>query len=149
MMADNLLDTSNYPTSHSLHSTNLKAKLGCIKDEGGGEIFEEWILLRPKCYSMLAMTQMEHRRAKGVQRSVVSTILRHSDYKKVFVSSEDIYQEVRGFRSTLHTITTTSTRKRALSLWEDKRAWVSPNTSVAYGHFSLSSPPSPKRARVT
>jgi hypothetical protein len=36
MAQDNLLDTSNYATSHSLYSITNKARLGCIKDEMKG-----------------------------------------------------------------------------------------------------------------
>jgi hypothetical protein len=34
-------------------------------------------------------------------------------------------------------ITTTTTNKKALSIFDDKRAWISANESLAYGHYSL------------
>ncbi len=148
MAHDGLLDTSNYPSSHPLYSTTYKARLGCVKDEGAGEIWLEWILLRPKCYSMLTVGAYEHKRAKGVQRSVVAKTIVHEDYAEIFKGSEEAYREVRGFRSHLHTITTISQTKKALCLWEDKRAWVGRNSSVAFGHYSLSTPPAPKRLRT-
>jgi hypothetical protein len=36
MLANGLLDTSNYPPTHSLYSVAQKARLGYIKDEGAG-----------------------------------------------------------------------------------------------------------------
>ncbi len=60
----------------------------------------------------------------------------------------EVHRDVRGFRSNLHAITTIRQEKKALSLWEDKRAWTSINESVAFGHYSLSSPPPSKRARI-
>ena len=149
MAADGLLDTSNFPTSHPLYSTTNKARLGCVKDEAAGEPWKEWVLLRPKCYSMVTVSAHEHKRAKGVQRSVVNKDIAHEDYMAIFEGEEDAYREVRGFRSNLHSITTISQEKKALSLWEDKRAWVSLNSSLAYGHYSLSNtPPALKRARM-
>ena len=50
MIADELLDTSNYPKTHNLYSNKLNARLGCIKDEFKGETCEEVVLLAPKCY---------------------------------------------------------------------------------------------------
>ncbi|MEE4247105.1 MAG: hypothetical protein V2I33_16960 [Kangiellaceae bacterium] len=57
-----LLDTSNYPKEHRLFTSTRKAKLGCIKDESDN----------------VASTALnftgEKRRAKGIQKSVVSNI---------------------------------------------------------------------------
>ena len=36
-----LLDTSNYPRDHPLFSNALKARLGCVNDESGGDAFQE------------------------------------------------------------------------------------------------------------
>lgn len=146
MAADGLLDSSNYPESHPLYSKQFKAHLGCVKDEGAGQVWKEWVLLRPKCYSMLAVSEHELKRAKGVQRSVLVKEMRHQDYVNIYEGSEDDYRSVRGFRSNLHIIRTITQRKRALSLWEDKRAWVELNSSLAYGHHSLT--PASKRARL-
>ena len=149
MANDGLLDSSNYPSSHPLYSTAHKAQLGCVKDEAAGEMWKEWVLLRPKCYSMLSTTHHNHKRAKGVQRSVVSKEIQHIYYLDVFGSGEDDYRTIRRFASTNHQISTIEQRKRSLNLWEDKRAWTSLNTSVAYGHHSLSSPSPAKRARFS
>ena len=66
MASDGLLDTSNYPTSHVLYSNAHKAELGCIKDEFCGVAYSEFILLRPKSYSMLSSTSNK-KRAKVLQ----------------------------------------------------------------------------------
>lgn len=145
MKSDKLLDTSNYPSSHTLYSCDFKARLGCVKDEAAGEVWREWILLRPKCYSMQNRKQQDHKRAKGIQRCVVSTEMTHDDYVATLEGRLEDYRSVRGFRSKLHLLTTVQQRKRALSLWEDKRAWLSDNNSVAYGHFLLPTAPPFKR----
>ena len=86
MSADGLLDTSNFPPSHPLFSNAYKAKLGCIKDEAAGEVWREWVFLRPKCYSMITLEGKEHKRAKGIQRSVVGKEIRHAHYLSVVES---------------------------------------------------------------
>jgi hypothetical protein len=149
MAEDGLLDSSNYASSHPLYSTTYKARLGCVKDEGAGVPWKEAVLLRPKCYSMISLKDHEHKRAKGVQRSVVAKEIHHQDYVDVFEGGEEVHREVRRFQSKSHSITTIRQEKKALSLWEDKRAWISLNESRAFGHYSLSSPsPPPKRARI-
>ncbi len=158
MLEDGLLDTSNYAPTHHLYSTAYKARLGCIKDEGAGKLFKEWMLMSSKCYSMLTTEEHEHKRAKGIQRCVVANELHHGDYKAIYDSCilssssspqpKEAIREVRRFRSHLHNVDTIQQQKRALSIFEDKRAWTSLNKSVAYGHYSLTNPPPPKRARI-
>ena len=79
MLRDGLLDSSNFPRTHQLYSVNNKAKLGCIKDELEGEIIEETVLLKPKCYSMITHRESEKKRAKGLQ-SCVRQSLTHAKY---------------------------------------------------------------------
>ena len=38
-------------------------------------------------------------------------------------------------RSKQHTIRTTTFRKRALNIWEEKRCWINKNESIPHGHF--------------
>lgn len=68
MIRDELLDTSNFIDEHPLKSNKRKAKLGCVKDEGCGKTFDEWIFLRPKCYSLKMLDSSTKCTAKGVQK---------------------------------------------------------------------------------
>jgi len=43
----------------------------------------------------------------------------------------------RRFKSRLHEVKTISISKRSLSRLDDKRAWISENTSLGYGHKKL------------
>lgn len=137
MISDGLLDTSNYPSSHPLFSNDRKAKLGCVKDECAGSILKECIFLRPKLYFYIFTNQLEHKKAKGVQKSIVESKIKHSDYLQVYKTGMAFNQEVRSFQSNLHQISTVTTNKCALSINDDKRAWVSKNKSYAYGHYQL------------
>ena len=42
LAADDLLDASNYPSTHPRYSKKNKAKLGCWKDEAAGRKFKAW-----------------------------------------------------------------------------------------------------------
>src|SRR6202020_2832470 len=48
MFRDGLLDSSNYPREHVLHSDRFKARVGCIKDEVEGEKLVDAVLLKAK-----------------------------------------------------------------------------------------------------
>lgn len=50
---DEFMDYSNYPKDHSLYDESNKAQLGYFKNELGGNLkCDEFIGLRPKCYSL-------------------------------------------------------------------------------------------------
>ena len=141
------IDTSNYPSSHPMYSVVNKAKLGCFKDETGGQMLEEMILLRPKMYSMKYKdTDTSIKRAKGISRHIVKS-MKHETYKEAFEEKKTTHVQMTILRSKQHTIKTTTFRKRALSAWEDKRCWVSANESLPHGHVD-SPVPMPKRRRV-
>jgi hypothetical protein len=137
MFEDNLLDTSNYPKNHPLFSVNNKAKLGCIKDEVCGEVLEDAIFLKPKCYSMITVSgKCDKKTAKGVQYCVRQA-LRHAEYVKVYELQEELACNVRRFHSKNHIVSTIEERKWALSATDNKRAWVRVNESLPYGHYKL------------
>jgi hypothetical protein len=137
MIADELLDTSNYPKTHHLYSNKLNARLGCIKDEFKGEECEEVVLLAPKCYSFKFAGDKNKATAKGVGRAVKNT-LTHKDYKDRYQLQTELSREVKRMQSFNHVIHNVAQNKIALSFFENKRAWVKPNFSYPYGHHKLS-----------
>ena len=131
------LDSSNYARDHPLFHENNKAKLGCFKDETGGRLIQEMILLRPKMYSMLFADQdpttvKQIKRAKGIAKPVVK-LFRHQKYRDAFHQQRESVEEMKLLQSKQHTIRSTICRKRGLSAWEDKRCWLSANNSLPYG----------------
>jgi hypothetical protein len=137
MLRDDLLDTSNYPRHHALYSDRNKAKLGCIKDEVCGEELQEAILLRPKCYSMITASGLANKKtAKGIQYCVRQSI-KHEEYAKVFELQQEQACTVRRFQSTNHVVNTIELTKWALSAADNKRAWISSNESLPFGHYKL------------
>ena len=133
-----MVDFSNYPTTHPLHSTRNKARLGCFKDELAGEEIEEMILLRPKMYSMKVKNDTDNernsiKRAKGIGK-VVTRNLRHLHYQQAYNQNKETTVEMTTLKSISHTVYTYTFEKRGLSCWDDKRYWLSRNKSLPYGH---------------
>jgi len=144
MMHDGLLETSNYNPASPLFSKLHENEIGLFKDESGGkDVFMEWVFLRPKCYSMLTESNISKHRAKGVTRR---TPLLHQQYLDVYHSFHPDDQQTppkrvsagqHNFRSDNHSILTVSYNKVALSVVDDKRMWLTQNTSLPYGHYDL------------
>ena len=138
MMEDGLLDTSNYPELHQMYSDAHKAELGCIKDEFKGHPFSEFVLLRPKSYSMKALDMVgeDKRKSKGVSRRKVKGFT-HEDYQRVFYTEIEKSVNCRRMQSMQHVMYNIDQVKVALSHADDKRAWLSNNFSLPYGHYRI------------
>ena len=136
MIADGLLDTSNYPKTHPLYSNAMNARLGCIKDEFKGETCQEVVLLAPKCYSFELVGGKTKATAKGVGRTVKNSLC-HQDYKDRFLHQTEMSRVVKRMQSFNHHIFNIKQAKIALSFFENKRAWVDSNNSLPYGHYRL------------
>ena len=141
MIRDGLLDTSNYPKDHKLFSNLYKAQLGKVKDECSGKKLMECVFLKPKCYSFKVEGGTEKHRAKGIQRREVQRMT-HDEYKTVFEMQRDVTKKVRRITSLKHQLYTVEQEKWALCALDNKRAWIDMNSSVPYGHYSLSDQPS-------
>ena len=137
MLRDKLLDTSNYPESHPLFTNVNKARLGFIKDEVEGESIIEAVLLKPKAYSMKTSCQKTDKKTvKGIQKCVRKAIP-HEEYVKVFKTQEEVSKSVRRFQSKQHIVHTIKQTKWALSVADNKRAWIEINYSLPFGHYKI------------
>ena len=74
--------------------------------------------------------------AKGIQYCVRQA-LRHEEYVNVFKSQHELPCTVRRFQSTNHVVSTIELTKWALSATDNKRAWISGNESLPFGHYKL------------
>jgi len=148
MMSDGLLDTSNYSSDSHLFSRAFENQIGLFKDESGGiEEYQEWIFLQPKCYSMLSDSSSTHK-AKGVTRR---TKIAHDQYVQIYASyhpdvdaapsPKRLCVDQRRIGSINHQLYTLHYNKLALSIRDDKRAWIGPNESLPYGHRRLRDDP--------
>lgn len=148
MCQEKLLDTSNYPPNHAYFSNECKAKLGCIKDEAAGKPFVEWILLRPKCYSMLTGDGKEIKRAKGVRLATIFNEITHKMYRGSYKKQKRHQHVQRRIGSNHHQMYNITYKKRTLSFFEDKRAWISKNHSLPFGNYRLGPVEKPIRKRA-
>ena len=136
MLKDGLLDTSNYDKSHPMYSEKHKAQLGCIKDEFCGHACQEFILLRPKSYSMKMYgnnSSLDKKKSKGVARRKIK-LFTHEDFRNVFFNQLEISTNNRRMQTIKHVVYNVEQRKIALSYADDKRAWYSDNFSLPYGY---------------
>ena len=134
-MTNSCLDTSNYVPGHFMFSTDHRAELGYFKDETSGKIITEMVLLKPKMYSIKIGNQESGiQRAKGIKRAAVK-MFTYEMYKEIFMNETEITINYNNLVSKNHIVTTENINKRALSFWEDKRAWLSKNCSLPYGHY--------------
>ena len=86
------------------------------------------ILLKPKMYAIKLSQNKDIKRVKGVSKSQLRDI-KFSDYQAVFDEMKQSHVEITILKSNLHSIETHTSRKHALSAWEDKRCWLDVNFS--------------------
>ena len=136
-------DTSDFDKNHpAINDFGFKVGvnkkvIGMFKDETGGKQIEEFVGLRSKLYSY-KIHEKEHKRCKGVKRSVVAKSITHEDYKNCLMTKNEQHRTMNVIRSHLHDIYTEQINKVALSADDDKRIIMEDGVStLAYGHYSL------------
>ena len=135
----NKLDSSNYDKNHALYSIQNMAVLERFKDEAAGKEIEEMVLLRPKMYSIKYKNSSINRgvkKAKGVQKAVVQNFT-HDDYKAAYRNKDCSVVNMTLIRAQNHVISTQTIRKKALSAWDEKRCWLTQNSSLPFGNYQL------------
>ena len=131
-----VLDLSDYPKDHHLHSElNKKVPLK-LSDELNGDIVMEAVFLKPKAYSVKTL-QTVKQSAKGVSKHVKKT-LHHDKFKDVLKSRSPLRKLVTSITSDKHALNITESNKIALSAFDDKRYYLSDGIrSYAYGHYKI------------
>ena len=92
-----LFDFSNYLTKSNLYDNSNKLVIRKLKDETGGVAIEEFIGLKPQIYSLL-VDNSEHKKAKGVNKNVVSTI-NHTEYKDFSLNNNCIRHSMNSIQN--------------------------------------------------
>ena len=139
-------DFSEYPSDHPNYNATNKKIIGKFKDELNSLPLEEFIGLRPKCYSLLFrgevknntlkhMDVSEKQTAKGTKSSVKDAFLRHHHYKDVLSNLSTVRVKQNVFKSRHHDIGTCHQHKVALTAFDTKR-WIENDGihTLAYGH---------------
>ena len=108
-----------------------------MKDELGGEIITEFVVLRPKTYSYMIDEFIEMKKAKGTKKRVIKKMLKFEDYKKYLFDNEPMLKSQQRFKSENHEVYTENINKIALSSNDDKRIVALDRiTSYPYGYCS-------------
>ena len=128
-------DISNYEVKRPLPIGKNRKVIGLMKDELGGEIIMEFIVLRPQTYSYLTDNDKIDENAKGTKKCITKKKIKFGDYKKCLLNDKVILKSQQRFISTKHYIYTENVNKIALSNDDDKRI-VSSNkiSSYPYGY---------------
>ena len=143
------LDCSNYCEDDQDKHIRLLAsqhecdrQLGAVKDEMGSTIITEFIGLRPKLYAIRRMhrqsrTPEEIIKAKGTPKAVVKTSINFQHFSNMLTdSTKSLSFDVTHIRSREHMIGTIVSKKRCLSIADDKR-FIDPQdhiSTLALGH---------------
>jgi hypothetical protein len=137
---DKLFDNSDYPKDHMCYNSKNKKVIGMFKDEAAGRQIEEFVGLRSKLYSYkMCDGQDEHKKCKGVKKSVVKKTITHEDYKNCLFTSKTQLRKMNVIRSHLHDIYCEEIYKVALSADDDKRVITDDGVhTLAYGHYRVS-----------
>ena len=77
-----MFDFSNYSAKSKYYDNSNKLVFAKIRDGPAGVAIEEFVESKPNMYSYLLDDNSEHKKAKVVNRNVVTTI-NHDEYKDV------------------------------------------------------------------
>ena len=139
-MAANIsaFDTSEYPTTHPLHSKNNAKSLGKFKDECNSLHPHEFVGLRSKMFSLKVSNGRIKITAKGVSRSHILKNLKHNDYLHTLQTTKSSYATFRTITSQKHVVKTQEVSKLCLSAFDDKR-YILPDvvSTLAHGHYRI------------
>ena len=133
-------DFSNYPQDHPNFDVSKKLKPGYFKDEMGGKPIEEFVGLRAKMYSILAVGGKAKKTAKGVSRIVKDEVIKHADYKQTLFTKQTMKHMQTRILQKEHELYTSQVVKSSLSPFNDKK-WVERDgdtfISYSYGHYKV------------
>ena len=114
-------DTYGYCPNRPLPVGLNEKVIGLMKDELGGAIMTEFIVLRPKLYSYIKLDGFEDKKCKGIKKCIVKKTLTFEDHKNCLLNPTDVYTSQLMFKSSKHEVHTIEVDKVALNQDDDKR----------------------------
>ena len=128
-------DMSNYEVNRALLTGKNKKVIGLMKDELGGKIITEFVILRPKTYSYSTDDGKEDKMAKGTKKCLIKRMIKFNDYKNCLLKDEVVLKSQQRFISKKRNVYTEDIVKIALSNNDDKRIVSSDKIkSYPYGY---------------
>ena len=97
-------DTSNYTCERPLPLGKNKKVIGLMKDELGEKIMEEFVGLRPKCYSYFMNDGKVDKKAKGTKKCVIKRCLIFNNYFECLIEKKKILRSQQRFKSDEHNV---------------------------------------------
>ena len=132
-----LFDTGNFPKIHpsGIETGQNKKVAGMFKDEVGGKIIKEFVVLRSKFYSYKMFEGKEEKKCKGIKKNVIKKNLNFEDYKECLFSRKQQMIKMNVIRSYNHELFSEEVSKIALSSNDDKRIILEDGIhTLALGH---------------
>ena len=84
------------------------------------------------------MAEEDHKKCKGVKKSVAKKTITHEDYKECLLTNAPQMRKMNVIRSHLHEIYTEQVNKVALSADDDKRVIMDDGIhTLAHGHYKI------------
>jgi len=134
-------DLSAFPKTHELYDPKNKKVIGKFKDEavdGPFHVITEFVGLRSKLYAYLTDDNKEHKKCKGVKKSVVDKQITLNDYNHTLNTKESKTVQQNVFRSYKHQLFTEKVTKVALSANDDKTFILNNNVEcLTFGHYKI------------
>ena len=93
----NLFDFSDYLQDSKFFDLDDKSVFGKIRDKSKGKIIREFLGLRSKMYSLIAVDSREIKKEKAVNKNVVKNI-RHEEYISVLFNKKMISWNMKKFK---------------------------------------------------
>ena len=99
----NLFDFSDYPQDSKFFDLDDKSVFGKMRDKSKGKIIREFLGLKSKMYSLIAVDSREIKKEKAVNKNVVKNI-RHEEYINVLFNEK--MKKYEKIQNKLHRIET-------------------------------------------
>ena len=133
-----MFNNSDYPEKSPYYCSANKKVIGKFKDEACGVPITEFIGLRSKMYSYIKDDGKGGKTAKGIEKCVIKSNVKHEDYRNTLINNEQLHRRMKTIRSQRHQVTSYEINNVSLSCFDDKR-YIHDNgiSSYAYGHYKI------------
>ena len=91
-------DNSDYPKCSPYYDETYKKVIAKFKDEACGVPITEFVGLKSKMYSYVEDYETGGRTAKGIKKNVIKNNVKHEDYKKVLLNTEQLHHKMKTIR---------------------------------------------------
>ena len=102
----NIYSTNIYSNKSKYHDNSSKLVVDKMKNETAGVAIEEFFELKPKMYSYLVDGNREHKKTKGIKKSIIAIIINHNEYQDVLLNKKCLRYSINRIQSKDHRIGT-------------------------------------------